>query len=157
MSPASYRTAPPRTTMIPTRPKPNKWGTSDDLDRAPHAVQVVAGEVAPEQQIPLAERERRADRLTRRDRDLPRARGVDRLGPELVRDLHGLVPDDELVIDRVRVRDEETHRFAGLDIDRVQREGRVVDPDRHRPNGRRGGRRRARGERCERDREEASS
>src|SRR4249919_1386262 len=98
MSPASYRTAPPRTTMIPTRHEPAKPARSDDLDRAPHAVHVVAGEVAPEQQIALAERERRAHRLARRDRDLPRARRVERLGPELVRDLHGSVPDDELVI-----------------------------------------------------------
>src|SRR5687767_13311748 len=69
--------------------------------------------------------------LTRGDRDLAGFRPVMRLGPLFVDLLHLFVPQDELVVDRIRVPDHETDLGSFLEGERGRIESRMLDRDRN--------------------------
>jgi len=105
---------------------------SVDRDRAVHPVGVVPGQVARE--LPpgielVGEGERRLDRSAGGHRDLARAGAVGGLGAQLVDALHRGIADEELVIDRVLVRDDETDRLTGSHLQGSQVEPGEMDLD----------------------------
>src|SRR5688500_7626985 len=126
MSPASYRTAPPRTRMLPETASVRQG--SAHADDGAHPVRVVTGEMAADDELArLRERVGRRRGLARGNRHLAGPRRVVGLRAALVRELDTLVPEDEFVVDGIRVLDDERHRRPGLELERLGVEPRVVE------------------------------
>src|SRR4051794_11314495 len=135
-SPGSYNPLAASSSGVGSGPLIGSKLRVDDLDLASHAIGEVARQVARHHDgAALVEVVARLGRGARRDGDLARLRGVVRLGAPLVPSMDGGVADDELVVDGVRVADDEPH---GRALDHLQPggpEAAVVELqlDRHRP------------------------
>src|ERR671919_591299 len=75
----------------------------------------------------LGERVSGFPRLTRRHRDLPGNESVLSLRPVLMPPLNRTVPEDEFVVDRVTVMNDEGDRRAGRELERARIETRMMD------------------------------
>src|SRR4051812_23969064 len=95
-----------------------------------HSVREVSRKVTRELE-PTRVREpvERLPHVVRRDRDFTGDGRMARFGSELVATVHARVADDELVMDRVVVVHEETHRGSRTNMQRRDRELAVVDAD----------------------------
>src|SRR4029079_3501087 len=107
-----------------------RWASGHHGDRAVHPVGVVARQMARE--LPcgrelVREGERGLDRLACWYGDLAGPGAVRGLGSVLVDLLHLGVADQELVVDPIGVRDDETYGLAGRDPQRREVEMREVD------------------------------
>src|SRR4051794_25415941 len=95
-----------------------------------HAVGVMTREMArelPPGREPIRKGERRLYRGPGRRRDLARSCAVRGLRPLLVDLLHLGVADEELMVDRIGVRDHEPDSLAGRDLERGHVEVREMD------------------------------